>query len=190
MTKLDASNLPECNDDIRIKNDDNCSRANDDERNNNDENDNKPTCNSIVGRLERIEVKDSNQWCRDIEDRIQELLRDDSPPDLSLVNSFSGLDSSSELDSLNSYYVPPKDQLNLACTNARSIVEKIGSLVTLFDECGLHFTILTETWLSKKHCPPRVMSDLTHGANLNFIRKDRNTRGGGVAAVIIQLKYG
>ena len=71
--------------------------------------------------------------------------------------------------------------LNIACANARSIVEKINSLITLFEECGLHICILTETWLTKKLCPPRVMSDLVHGANIAFIRRDRGARGGGVA---------
>ena len=73
--------------------------------------------------------------------------------------------------------------LHFACAKARSIVEKIGSLITLFEECNLHFALLTETWLNKKHCSPRALSDLTIGANLSFIRKDRRGggRGGGVA---------
>ena len=71
--------------------------------------------------------------------------------------------------------------LSIACANARSLVEKIDSLITLFEECNLHATLVTETWLSPKHCPPRTMSDLTRGADLNFIRRDRGRRGGGVA---------
>ena len=39
--------------------------------------------------------------------------------------------------------------------------------------------MLTETWLANKHCPP--MNDLTAGASLNFIRRDRGSCGGGVA---------
>ena len=70
--------------------------------------------------------------------------------------------------------------LNIACTNARSLVQKIDSLITLFDENQLHIAMLTETWLANKHCPPRTLADLTIGANLNFIR-DRGSRGGGVA---------
>ena len=75
----------------------------------------------------------------------------------------------------------PVNQLNIACANARSIVEKIDSLIELSDINSLHFTILTETWLTGKHCPPRVLADLTTGANLSFIRRDRGSRGGGVA---------
>ena len=51
----------------------------------------------------------------------------------------------------------------------------------MFEENELHIAILTETWLSARHCPPRVLSDLTLGANLSLIRSDRGTRGGGVA---------
>ena len=66
-----------------------------------------------------------------------------------------------------------EDLLSIACANARSLVEKIESLVTLFEECGLHAAMITETWLSQKHCPPRTMADLTIGSDLNLIRKDR-----------------
>ena len=85
--------------------------------------------------------------------------------------------SSSSAEILNS----SANLLNIACANARSLVDKIDSLITLFDENELHIALLTETWLAPKHCPPRVMSDLTIGANLNFIRRDRGSRGGGVA---------
>ena len=74
-----------------------------------------------------------------------------------------------------------KHLLNIACTNARSIVEKVDSLVTLFEEQELHLCMLTETWLTQKACSKRNMDDLTLGANLSFIRKDRGSRGGGVA---------
>ena len=74
-----------------------------------------------------------------------------------------------------------KSYLNVACTNARSVVEKLDSLVTLFDENELHFAMLSETWLTPKNCPERKLDDLTHGANLKFIRRDRGRRGGGVA---------
>ena len=40
--------------------------------------------------------------------------------------------------------------------------------------------MVTETWLSSKHCPPRKMSDLTIGSDINLIRRDRGKRGGGV----------
>ena len=51
--------------------------------------------------------------------------------------------------------------LHLACTNARSIVEKLDSLATLFDECSLHFCLLTETWLTRRSCSDKKIEDLT-----------------------------
>lgn len=84
-------------------------------------------------------------------------------------------------DSYDSCLEENNSLLNIACTNARSIVEKIKSLITLFEENGLHIAILTEAWLTSKSCPVRAMNDLTIGANLNFVRRDRGRRGGGVA---------
>ena len=95
------------------------------------------------------------------------------------TNSFSSSSSSSSRNS--DLMSTSKDTLNLACTNARSVVEKVDSLVTLFEEMALHFVLLTETWLTQKHCSRRRMEDLTIGANVSFIRKDRGSRGGGVA---------
>ena len=71
--------------------------------------------------------------------------------------------------------------LHIACANASSLVEKIDSLICLFDNNQLHLAFLTETWLTNRTCPPRTMSDLTAGANLSFVRRDRGSRGGGVA---------
>ena len=93
--------------------------------------------------------------------------------------SISGLSNLSTSE--NNQLSQNASHINVACANARSLVDKIDSLVTLFEENNLHIAMLTETWLSKKHCPPRTMSDLTIGANLNFIRRDRGRRGGGVA---------
>ena len=38
--------------------------------------------------------------------------------------------------------------IKIACANARSVVHKIDSLITLFEECELHMALLTETWLT------------------------------------------
>ena len=73
------------------------------------------------------------------------------------------------------------ETLNIACTNARSVVEKVDSLVTLFEEMKLSFALLTETWLTNKVCSRRKLEDLTTGAEISFIRRDRGSRGGGVA---------
>ena len=81
-----------------------------------------------------------------------------------------------------------KGLFNLACTNARSLKEKIGSLVTLFEENDLHAALLTETWLTERICSKNNMDNLTVGANLSFIRRDRGSRGGGVAIVFNPTK--
>ena len=134
--------------------------------------------NNDVGALDFSDSGD-DEWYRDIEHRVEEILCEDQDTEASL--RLSSLDQSDSIDSLNKYYQAPIDHLCIACTNARSVVHKIGSLITLFDECGLHFAILTETWLNKKHTPPRVLNDLMHGADLKLIRKDRGRGGGGVA---------
>ena len=81
----------------------------------------------------------------------------------------------------NEFLPSSENKINLACTNARSLAQKIGSLVTLFDENSLHIAMLTETSLTPKNSPPRVLSDLLHGGNIALIRRDRGSRGGGVA---------
>ena len=93
--------------------------------------------------------------------------------------SISDVNISSEITT--SHLANDNSLLNLACTNARSIVEKVDALVTLFEENDLSLAIITETWLSQKKCSKRSLDDLVDGANISFIRKDRGTRGGGVA---------
>ena len=90
------------------------------------------------------------------------------------IDSCSGNDAVEEL-------IVNSGTLTIACTNAQSVVEKVDSLVTLFEEMGLHFALLTETWLTHKLCSRRKLEDLTVGGNVSFIRKDRSTRGGGIA---------
>ena len=104
---------------------------------------------------------------------LEDFMRNNSDENESLILSDY---SSNSFDS--SHLVNEQNQLNFACANARLIVEKIDSLITLMEESSLHFIILTETWLTPRHCPPRAMADLTIGSNLSFIRRDRGTRGG------------
>ena len=105
----------------------------------------------------------------------KEILRENSV-DESLRISFSSNESSQ--NDINRLEMA-NNRINVACTNARSLVDKIDSLITLFEESSLHIALITETWLSPKHCPPRKMADLTVGSDLNLIRRDRGSRGGG-----------
>ena len=92
---------------------------------------------------------------------------------LSSLSSNSNIeisDSSCSISSEVSLLQGEERILRIACANTRSIVEKISSLVVLFEEAGLCFALLTETWLTARLCPPRTMNDLTLGANLSFVR--------------------
>ena len=123
---------------------------------------------SVVSSDEYVEDNDSPE-------QLRELSQGEEGMNESVV-SFDTVDSS-----IDSSGLANDGNLHFACTNARSIVEKIGSLITLFDESLLHFAIITETWLTTRLCPPRVLNDLTVGANISFVRRDRGGRGGGVA---------
>ena len=126
--------------------------------------------------IEQKEYKDAE--IENIELSKSQSLRNDSTNSGSIALSNISVSSCSDI---NTALDRNTNLLNIACANARSVVEKIDSVITLFEENSLHIAILTETWLSSKHCPPRVLADLTVGANLNFIRRDRGSRGGGVA---------
>ena len=110
-----------------------------------------------------------------------EILRDTSNNNAESITLSENEASTTENSSIAKVLTSQRDCINIACTNARSLAEKVDSLITLFEENSLHFAILTETWLTARLCPPRTMSDLTTGANLSFIRRDRGSRGGGVA---------
>ena len=79
--------------------------------------------------------------------------------------------------------------LKIACANARSVVQKINSLITLFEELELHIALLTETWLTAKVCSVKTMNDLTDGANINFIRRDRGSREAVLLSATIRRRY-
>ena len=73
--------------------------------------------------------------------------KDEDENDLNLSNVSSLLPETSSEYSNEIMKLEP-GLLRLACTNARSVVDKVDSLVTLFEECDLHFGLLTETWLT------------------------------------------
>ena len=86
-----------------------------------------------------------------------------------------------------------KDQniIRFVLTNARSLSPKIMSLIDYFDECKLHFSIITESWLANGETLDRDIIDLENGTDLKVIYKNRpvkptsrrRTAGGGVAIV-------
>ena len=78
--------------------------------------------------------------------------------------------------------------MSFALTNARSLLPKIDSLVNYFDEHGLTFCIITETWISNDNTTKDILEELSNGANIEMIRKDRSGRGGGVAIAFNNTK--
>ena len=80
--------------------------------------------------------------------------------------------------------------LRYLTTNARSLSPKIMSLIELFEECHLHFSIVTESWLTDGRQLDQDIVDLEHGTDLKIIYKNRPMRrnsrrkvGGGIAIV-------
>ena len=141
-----------------------------------------------IDNKERISISNHSEDQCDTYDNFctdDEILRCDNNATLNESANISSLDNTlcsfTSTSFSSSRLLVNSNCLNLACANARSVVEKIDSVVTLFEENSLHLALLTETWLTAKACPARKMADLTTGANLSFIRRDRGSRGGGVA---------
>ena len=63
--------------------------------------------------------------------------------------------------------------LRYLVTNARSLAPKIMSLVELFEECKLHFAIVTESWLMDGSQLDKDVVDLEHGTDVKIIYKNR-----------------
>ena len=58
---------------------------------------------------------------------------------------------------------------------------KLSSLIGVFNEYELTSAILTETWFATGQKLERELVDLEEAENISVIKKNRNTRGGGVA---------
>lgn len=84
-------------------------------------------------------------------------------------------------DSLNESVDKCKyNTMSFALTNARSLPPKISSFVTAFEELGLDFFMVTETWISNTKNAVRNLKDLADCENVRMICKNRTKRGGGV----------
>ena len=72
--------------------------------------------------------------------------------------------------------------LNIALINCRSLKPKIKSLTECFNMNKLDVSILNETWMYKNDSQmKKILSDLLTQEKIGMIRKDRDSRGGGVA---------
>ena len=65
--------------------------------------------------------------------------------------------------------------------NARSMNNKIGSLIEAFEEFQLSVALISETWFKNGSGLDREMNDLLLSDGIGMITRNRGGRGGGVA---------
>lgn len=70
-------------------------------------------------------------------------------------------------------------ELRLLNINARSVINKVDSLEVQLMQHDPHITVITETWLRSE-----IGDDEVFPVHYNVFRKDRTTRGGGVAVLV------
>ena len=72
--------------------------------------------------------------------------------------------------------------LNMCLINCRSLKPKLNSLVECFKMNNLSVSLLNETWLYKSDSQAKhLLKQISLDHKIEIIRKDRNSRGGGVA---------
>ena len=97
--------------------------------------------------------------------------------DVSHNATFSVNDDTADNDINANYY-----EMNILNANARSMNNKIESLIEVFDEYNLTFALLTETWFKNGFKLVSELTDLECSENIGVIAKNRTARkGGGVA---------
>ena len=73
--------------------------------------------------------------------------------------------------------------MNIINANARSLNNKIGSLIDIFDELQLSAAILTETWFRSGEELSRELEALKASDNIKMVARNRRGRKGGGVAV-------
>ena len=72
--------------------------------------------------------------------------------------------------------------MNSILVNCRSLKHKLSSLCTNFEMNDSTIALLTETWFTKgDKLLKNHLNDIELAKNIKVLRKDRNSRGGGVA---------
>jgi hypothetical protein len=56
-------------------------------------------------------------------------------------------------------------------------------LVTSLNELHSDVAVCTETWINSNHCTEELLSDLESNSKYSVLRRDRQSRGGGVAVI-------
>ena len=72
-------------------------------------------------------------------------------------------------------------EICFSLSNARSLSNKIDSLIDMFREKNLHFSLITETWFKNNKYTREELENIKNAEEIEFICKHRNKRGGGVA---------
>ena len=113
-------------------------------------------------------------------------------PDVS-HNSSSDSDLSNDIFINSGQSSEQKNIIKFGLTNARSLWRKLPSLYDLFEEVGLAFSIVTETWFYSSPALDRVQNDALHGHGLDMINYTRKpekqkNRGGGVSIIFNKNK--
>ena len=75
-----------------------------------------------------------------------------------------------------------------AITNSRSLPGKINSVLVAFEGLNLDFMIVSETWLQYRKSHAEDLKKLEEGYNIGHCKKNRKTRGGGVAILYKNTK--
>ena len=81
------------------------------------------------------------------------------------------------------------DEVNFINANARSLCPKINSLLDCFEELNLTFATITETWLADGAGLDEDLSDLTLGAGVSLLVKNRERNARGVAHGGVALAF-
>ena len=116
-----------------------------------------------------------------------EILRDSELPDWELDATVPSDTSSSSSNFSVHYNTDRFNILNFGVTNTRSISAKINSVVENFRNLELDFLTVSDTWLRRGKTSTAAVNSL-RDESMGIVKRDRDSRGGGVAIVFDQNK--
>lgn len=119
-----------------------------------------------------------------------EILRSNDANESLINSSISNISSNnSDVENNKSHADDKKvNAVNFMFTNARSLPPKIDSLVKMFDNFELDFSIVTETWMKDGKRFEKNARKFEEKEDLRIIERNRGTRGGGVAIIFNKNK--
>ena len=100
----------------------------------------------------------------------------DSSSSSSNCSSGENIDENYFIHGLRKY-----NKLSFSPSNARSLASKVDSLIDMFMEKDLHYSLITETWFKNDKYTKQELEHIKYAENIEFICKNRGSRGGGVA---------